>query len=313
MRRYLIAIIGLAAVAGAAFWLLTEPSLLPPPDVPEKAPDLANGEYMFFAGGCASCHAAPGAKGEAKLRLTGGLEMKTHFGTFNVPNISPDREAGIGGWTNADFVAAMTRGVSPDGRHYYPAFPYTSYQRMTAADLIDLKGFIDSLPPVATAVADHDLRFPFSIRRGLGLWKLVYLDGMEFTPDPALNAEQNRGAYLATGPGHCIECHSPRDPFGGLDRGRAFAGGPAAEGDGWVPNLTPDPTGLADWSAREIASSLKDGFLPDFDSFGGAMVAVQENTARLTDADRAAIAAFLKSLRPIANAPAPKPAASDGG
>ncbi|MCC2113149.1 MAG: c-type cytochrome, partial [Hyphomicrobiales bacterium] len=170
MLRYLIAIIGFVAIVGAALWLLTEPSLLPPPEVPEKAPDLANGEYMFFAGGCASCHAAPGTKGEAKKRLSGGLALKTPFGTFNVPNISPDRQAGIGGWTTADFVAAMTRGVSPDGRHYYPAFPYTSYQRMKVADLVDLKAYLDTLPPVSSTVPGHDLAFPFNIRRGLGLW-----------------------------------------------------------------------------------------------------------------------------------------------
>ena len=303
MRRPLITISALALVVIGAGYLITDTAWLKPPPLPARTPDPANGRYMFFAGGCASCHAAPGSRGEEKMRLAGGLALKTPFGVFHVPNISPDPEAGIGGWTTRQFVAAMTRGVSPDGRHYYPAFPYTSYQRMKVADLVDLKAFLDTLPEVSSRVADHELRFPFNIRRLLGLWKLLYLDGETFTPDPALSERQNRGAYLATGPGHCIECHSGRDWLGGIDPSRAFAGGLAADGGGWVPNLTPDATGLADWSEKDIASALKDGFLPDFDTFGGPMVAVQENMAHLSDADRAAIAAFLKSLPAIANAP----------
>ena len=309
LRRLVVALIGIAALGAAGFWFLTDPALLPPPEIPaEYVADLANGEMMFHAGGCSSCHAAPGAKGEEKKRLVGGLAMKTPFGTFHAPNISPDPNTGIGGWSNAEFVAAMTRGVGRSGEHLYPAFPYTSYQRMKVTDLLDLKAYLDTLPAATSDVPDHELGFPFSIRRGLGLWKLVYLDGRPFTPQPIRSEEANRGAYLVEGPGHCAECHSPRDPFGGIDRGRAFSGGPAPEGDGHIPNITPDATGIGDWSASDIAYALKSGFMPDFDSFGGSMVAVQENLAHLSDADLAAIAAYLKSLPAIASTPAPKTA-----
>ncbi|MEZ5839031.1 MAG: cytochrome c [Hyphomicrobiales bacterium] len=312
IRRLVIAILGLALLGGAGFWFLTNPALLPPPALPDAyQPDLANGEYVFYAGGCSSCHAAPGAKGEAKKLLVGGLSLKTDFGTFHVPNITPDPNTGIGGWSAADFVTAMTRGVSPAGEHYYPAFPYTSYQRMKVADLIDLKAFLDTLPAATSEVPAHELGFPFNIRRGLGLWKLVYLDGRPFEPDARLGEVANRGAYLVSGPGHCSECHSPRDPLGGIDRGRAFSGAPSPEGDGRVPNITPDPTGIGDWSEKDIVDALKTGFTPEFDSFGGSMVAVQENMAHLSDTDLAAIAAYLKSLPAIPSAPAP--AAAQGG
>ncbi|MCC2110917.1 MAG: alkylated DNA repair protein, partial [Hyphomicrobiales bacterium] len=204
MRRFLTALVGMAVVLSAGFWFLTEPGLLPPPAIPaDYTPDLANGETMFWAGGCASCHAAPGAKGEAKYALTGGLELKTPFGLFRVPNISSDPQSGIGNWSIEDFVRAMTRGVSPKGEHYYPAFPYTSYQRMAVTDLIDLKAFLDSLRPMPGSVRGHELAFPYNQRRALGLWKLVYLDGKPFQPNIQLDAATNRGAYLVEGPGHC--------------------------------------------------------------------------------------------------------------
>lgn len=292
--------VALAVVGAGVFWFLTIPRTVAATDLPDHDPDVENGAYVFAAAGCSSCHAAPGAKGEDKLILSGGLVLATPFGDFTVPNISSDPDHGIGAWTDAEFVTSMKWGIGRDGEHLYPAFPYTSYQRMPVADIIDLKAYLDTLPPVAEDAPPHELPFPFNIRRGLGLWQLLYVDGKTFEPDPAVSAELNRGAYLVGGPGHCGECHSPRNFIGGIIESRAYSGGPAPEGDGVIPNITPDPeTGIGDWSQADIVESLTSGFLPDFDTFGGSMVAVQENIAQLTIEDREAIAAYLKSLPPI--------------
>ena len=168
----LVVVYGGLALALAGWWL-SAPRILSEAQIETEAAghvaDLGNGARMFHAGGCASCHAAPGATGDERLVMAGGVELVSHFGTFRAPNISPG-PLGLGGWNDADFVNAMWQGVSPDGRHYYPAFPYTSYQRMRLADLLDLKAFLDTLP-VSDAVAQpHGLGFPFSVRRGVGLW-----------------------------------------------------------------------------------------------------------------------------------------------
>ena len=274
---------------------------------PYKA-NLANGETMFNAGGCSSCHTAPlsaakcdDPKGGKRLTLAGGRCFHTEYGTFYAPNISSDRETGIGAWSEADFVGAMLRGVSPEAEHYYPAFPYTSYQRMTLNDVRDLKAYMDTLPAVSSQSREHELSFPYSVRWAMGLWKMLFLDGETFRPNPNTSAEVNRGAYLVHGPGHCGECHTPRNPLGGLDMTKALAGGPAPEGKGRIPNITPHKSGLASWSKSDIAYALKSGFTPDFDVLGGTMTKVQENLARLSDADRKAIAAYLKSVPAIAS------------
>jgi mono/diheme cytochrome c family protein len=298
MRKLLIASCLLGATGAFFFWLLTIPNTIATDDLPDYAGDPARGSYVFYASGCASCHAAPGAKGADKLRLSGGLGLKSPFGTFNVPNISSDQTHGIGGWTTVQFVNAVMRGVSPEGRHYYPAFPYMSYQRMELTEVLDLKAFIDTLPAVAGGAPPHDLPLPFRLRRGLGLWKALYMDYAPFEPVPGAGPQLNRGAYLVTGPGHCGECHTPRDRFGGPDADWAFAGAPAPEGKDDVPNITPHEDGIGDWSIEDITIALETGLLPDFETFGGAMTAVQENMAELIAEDREAIAAYLKSLPP---------------
>jgi len=264
--------------------------------------DLANGKMMFFAGGCASCHAAPATsdcenpKTADRFTLVGGRCLKTPFGTFYVPNISPDESSGIGGWTTLQFVKAMREGVSPSGEHYYPAFPYTSYQRMAEKDLVDLKAFLDTLPAVESDVPDHDLSFPFNIRASLVGWKLLFLDGIQYQPDPAKSDLLNRGTYLVEGPGHCGECHSPRNMLGGIISDKRFSGAKDPEGKGIVPNITPHSTGIENWSEDDIVTALETGLTPSFDTFGGNMVKVQENMAELSSQDRKAIAAYLKSL-----------------
>ena len=284
----------LAGASALAFWWLTAPRVLPAEVVAAFPPgNAAEGERIFWAGGCASCHAAPGAEGEARLALPGGLQLKTGFGAFIAPNISSHPTDGIGAWNIGDFANAMQRGVSPDGRHYYPAFPYTSYARMTPDDVADLFAFLKTVPAVEGRAEPTRLGFPFNIRRGIGLWKLVNLDPAPVVSIEGATAEVLRGQYLVEGPGHCGECHTPRDVSGGLKTGEWLSGAVAAEGEGVVPNITPD--GLS-WSAADIAYYLESGFTPDFDSVGGSMVDVQKNMAMLPAEDRAAIAAYVKAI-----------------
>jgi len=305
IRRLIVLAIVLGALGGGAFYALTIPRTLAASDLPDHKPDLANGETMFWAGGCESCHAAVGAKGEDLKKLGGGRALATPFGTFHVPNISSDKDHGIGGWSTLDFVNAMKLGIGPDGTHLYPAFPYTSYQRMKVEDLIDLKAYLDTLPAVANVVPPHDLPFPFSIRRGLGLWQLLYVDGKTLEADSKASASVNRGAYLIEGPGHCGECHTPRNAIGGLKASLTLAGGPAPQGEGYIPNITPDEaTGIGRWSHDEIVQALATGFTPEFDSLGGEMASVVQNIGHLTAADQSAMADYLKAIPPINN---PKP------
>jgi mono/diheme cytochrome c family protein len=261
-----------------------------------RTPNLDNGKTMFYAGGCAACHATPNE--EDKTKLGGGMALKTMFGTFYPPNISSDRKDGIGAWSEANFTTAMWKGTSPDGSHYYPAFPYTSYQRMKMDDVRDLFAYLKTLPAVQGRVRDHDLPLIFKFRRMLGGWKLLFLDGQPFVPDPGKSAQWNRGAYLANGPSHCAECHSPRNLLGGIIQSQRFAGGPDAEGgDGWVPNIT--QAGIGEYAQRDIERVLETGDTPGGDSVGGAMANVVGNTSKLGAEDRAAIATYVKSLPPV--------------
>jgi mono/diheme cytochrome c family protein len=303
-RKTAVAVIVLGGVGAAAGWYLSGPNPLPDNDAGLiAAGDPTRGERIFWAGGCTSCHARPGAQGDAKLELAGGLELNTPFGAFVAPNISSHAEHGIGSWSQPDFLNAMMRGLSPAGEHYYPAFPYTSYARMDPADIADLFEFMKTLPAVEGEAADHRLGFPFNIRRGLGLWKLLYLSDAPVVALPeGAPADLVLGRYLVEGPGHCGECHTPRSLDGGLSKGQWLAGAAAAEGSGFVPNITPDEDSeTASWSAGDFVTFFKDGFTPDFDSPGGAMAAVQQNISRLTPEDHAAIAAYLKAIPPHAN------------
>ncbi|MCR9108052.1 cytochrome c [Marivita sp. XM-24bin2] len=254
--------------------------------------DAANGEKVFTAAGCASCHAAPDATGEAKVILAGGQRFDSDFGTFIAPNISPHPEAGIGSWSLGEFASAVQKGVSPDGQHYYPAFPYASYIHMTDQDVVDLWAFWQTLPEDATPSQPQEVNFPFSIRRSVGVWKYLYLTDdwvMQDVPKPELE----RGRYLVEALAHCGECHTPRDALGGLDRSQWLAGAANPTGPGQIPSLTPDDLG---WGPTDIVYYLETGFTPDFDSAGGHMVSVIENFAKLPASDREAVAAYLKAL-----------------
>ena len=294
MRRILFGAAVVVAVGFAAFWVVTVPAVVPAGSLPAYSPNVANGEIVFNAGGCSSCHAVAG---EPRTMLGGGLAIPSPFGTFYAPNISPHPANGIGRWTEADFVTAMTKGTSPAGLHYFPAFPYGSYHIMRLSDARDLFAYIKTLPPLSGRIRDHNVKFPFNIRRLIGGWKFLFLDDRPFVPDPQRSPQWNRGAYLINGLGHCAECHSPRNALGGIVASQRFAGGPNPEGEGWVPNIT--QAGLKDWSEEDIALFLKTGETPDGDSAGGSMVRVIKNTSLLSDGDRAAMATYLKSLPPV--------------
>lgn len=303
MKRFLV-LGGLLIVAGvAAFWFVARPQTLPADALDGLTADAARGEQVFWAGGCASCHSAPKAEGDALLVLSGGQAFPSPFGTFLAPNISPDPDHGIGGWSTLDLANAMQRGVSPDGRHYYPVFPYASYIKAEVQDIVDLRAFLETLPASPEPSKPHQVGFPFNIRRSLGGWKFLFLnDGWVVGGD--LTPEEQRGRYLAEALGHCGECHTPRNSLGAMDTGRWLAGGPITAAKGNFPNITP---GKLKWSARDIAEYLKSGFTPDFDSAGGHMALVVQNYAHLPDSDRAAVAAYLKKA-PAIETPAAAPA-----
>ncbi len=295
MRRVLTILVLLGLIGAGAGWVLSAPDPMPESDFAGLTGDPVKGEAVFWATGCASCHMAAEAEGEDQLKLGGGQKFVTAFGTFLAPNISSDPDNGIGGWTLAAFGNAIQRGVSPEGEHYYPALPYASYQNMEKQDVADLKSFMDSLPPVATPSLPHEVGFPFSIRRAVGLWKFLFLpDGLAVAGD--LSPEETRGRYIAEAMAHCGECHTPRNTLGGMDRSRWLAGAANPSGEGRIPNITP---AKLLWTAPDIVAYLTTGFTPEFDRAGGHMAHVVENMARLPDSDRAAVAAYLKKVTPV--------------
>ncbi|MDB5524190.1 MAG: cytochrome c family protein [Rhizobium sp.] len=257
--------------------------------------DVKNGALVFSMGGCVSCHKAPGAKEGDELVLAGGLALNSPFGTFHVPNISPDDTAGIGKWTLAAFGNALTRGVAPNGSHLYPSLPYGSYIRMTPKDVGDLFAYIKTLPKSTNLAPPHALGFPFNIRLAVGGWKYLYLNDQPRIAMATADAQVKRGQYIVEGPGHCGECHTSRDEFGGFKQNMWLAGAPNPEGKGKVPNITPGGD-IASWSEADIVNYLETGFTPDFDTVGGSMVEVQKNMAKLPKEDREAIAAYLKVI-----------------
>ncbi|MBP1850174.1 c-type cytochrome [Rhizobium halophytocola] len=290
-------LVAIGVIGAAGFLVVTAPKRQPADHWANLGdPDVAHGRDIFFAGGCSSCHARQGAEGDARLELTGGVALKSPFGTFYPPNISPDPDHGIGQWSLAEFGDAMTRGVGRNGEHLYPSFPYGSYARMTPGDINDLYGFLKTLPASANDAPPHDLPFPFDIRLSLGGWKFLYFDTGPRVALQDADDEVKRGQYLVEGPGHCGECHTPRDALGGFKSGKWLAGGPNPEGEGTIPNITPGSKAVGEWSKDDIVEYLTSGFTPDFDSVGGSMVEVQKNLAELPAADREAIAAYLKAV-----------------
>ena len=289
VMRWLIV---LGVIGAGAFWVLTRPNPLTEDAVAGLTGNTEKGELVFWAAGCVSCHMAPGAKDDARLGLSGGQRFPSDFGTFIAPNISQDPEQGIGAWTLLDLANAITRGVSPEGEHYYPALPYASYAKMEMQDVADLYAFMKTLPADATPSQPHELRFPFSRREAIGVWKLLFLTNDWILPGN-LPPTAARGRYIAEAMAHCGECHTPRNLLGGLDTARWLGGAPNPSGEGRIPNITPTRLG---WTAGDIVQYLTTGFTPDFDVVGGQMAHVVDNLARLPETDRLALAEYILAV-----------------
>jgi mono/diheme cytochrome c family protein len=258
--------------------------------------DAKRGEYLAKAGGCVGCHTEE--KKDA-VAFAGGRALKTPFGTFYGPNITPHPEAGIGRWTEADFVRALREGERPDGKNYFPAFPYPSFTKIVDGDLRDLWAYLKTLPPSARANQEHDLRFPFGWRFLVTFWKWFFFTPGPFSNLPGLSEIANRGAYLVQALGHCGECHTPRNFLGGPKTSR-FLGGGKGPDDKDVANLT--PPGLKKKRDREIADFLTTGLTAEGDVAAESMGEVIRNTiSQLTPADLNALIAYLRTLPPVPN------------
>jgi mono/diheme cytochrome c family protein len=259
---------------------------------------VARGKYLAIAGNCVSCHTSGGGRPYA-----GGRPFRTPFGTIYSTNITSDAQTGIGRWTLHDFARALRDGVRPDGVNLYPAFPYTAYSKMTNEDVAALYAYFKSIEPVVSAPTENELRFPYSQRWALSVWKALYHEAGEYKPDASRSAEWNRGAYLVEALSHCGACHSPRNFLGGQSAEQAMTGGeytdrvPGGELREWAaPNLTPSPNGLGAWSVDELAAYLKTGQNSHTQTFGPMNEVIMNSTRHLSDADVQSMATYLKSL-----------------
>lgn len=289
----------IARAVGLALALLSaacaRPSA-PAPGVASTDPGAAaRGRYLTEAADCAGCHTRPGG-----ARFAGGRAIVTPFGTYYSDNITPDPAAGIGAWSDADFLRAMRQGTSPNGDDYFPAFPFPSFTAMTDRDILDIRAYLAMQPPAAQPDRPPDAAFPFNMRAAMGAWRLLYFTPGPYVGDPRQSVQWNRGAYLANAVAHCGECHTPRGPLGAIEHDRRFAGTLSAKRGVRAPNITPDPVdGIGKWSIDDIADLLKLGVTPQGDFVGREMADVVTGTSHLTDADRRAIAVYLKSVPPL--------------
>ena len=287
--RVFQSIIILGVTGLAVFFWLTRPASAPVATIAQVQGNAAEGADVFHMAGCGGCHRAVGGD---PVVLSGGQRFASPFGTFVAPNVSMDPDRGIGSWDITDFDRAVRVGVSPQGHHYYPAFPYASYAHMTDRDLANLWTFWQTLPSSNEASQVHDLPLLFAWRRPVGVWKTLY---SPVTAPDVLDADDvvTRGQYLAVALGHCAECHTPRTALGGLDASRWMQGAATPDGKGKIPDITAGGLG---WTAQDIAEYLKSGFTPDYDMAGGKMAEVIENTSKLGDADRLAIGTYLAQI-----------------
>ena len=264
---------------------------------PAEDAAIARGEYLINAGGCVDCHTEDI---DDAVPLAGGRAIESPFGTFYSPNITPDADTGIGAWSDDDFVNAFWEGEDPNGDHYYPAFPYTSYTGVSREDLLAMKAYLFSLEPVENTAPEHELAWYISTRLAAGAWKMKNFNAGRFVPDPDQSDQLNRGAYLVRHLGHCGECHTPRSGLGALHYDKELAGNPNGPDEEIIPNITPHKKdGIGKWRINDIEYFLQIGMLPDGDFVGSAMSAVIDlNTSKLTKDDRLAIATYLKSIEP---------------
>jgi len=296
----LLPALAILVVAGAAvLLLLTRASPLPAAAIPTHEVGLRNGEALYHAGSCLACHKAPeGAPGSDRALPTGGTPFPTPVGTFHPQNLTPDGETGIGRWSEVDFVNAMRLGISPGGTHYFPAFPYASYRSMTMADLLDLRAYLMSLPAVKSPSREAEGPMVAFARRGVGLWKRVAFRQPTFSPEPGRTPSWTRGAYLANAPGHCGECHTPKDWLMVADGARHMAGGAHPGGEGKVPSLRGLVARKKYSDVDDLVLALRNGETFGYEDLSsGGMAAIQENLAQLPESDLRAIAEYLLSLQ----------------
>lgn len=294
--RLLSAIVVFCGIAAAVTWFFIRPvAPFASGDVRLDVPgDPERGRLIFALGDCASCHATPGQSD--RLKLGGGMALASPYGTFRVPNISPDPRDGIGSWSTVDLANALIGGVSPQQMHYYPVFPYPSFTGMRPEDVRDLMAYLRTLPKVAGRSPPHELFILFRIRRFVGFWKLLFFHEGQIVAPPSTDPVTNRGRYLVETIGHCAECHSSRNIFGAIKPQTRFAGGIDPEGIGFIPNIT--PARIGHWSEADIVRVLTTGETPDHGRVGSSMAEVVTNTGILAESDRTAIARYLKSLPP---------------
>ncbi len=296
MKRALVLIALLAIIGAVAFfsWPASLEAVSASPSLPKGRALVERGRYLVTAGDCAVCHTDKDGQ-----PFAGGRAFVLPFGTIYSSNITPDTAAGIGLWSDAEFVRALRHGVRDDGRDLYPAFPYTSYSKLSTDDMLAIRAYLNTLPPVAQSVRPNQLMFPFDQRWLMRGWKLLFLRAGTMTPDASRSAEWNRGAWLVEALGHCGECPPPRNLLYGLDNGRKL-GGEVVQG--WrAYNITPDAkTGIGGWSAADIAAYLSTGHRLGRGVANGPMgEAVEASLSKLPASDLAAIATYLKSLPPV--------------
>jgi mono/diheme cytochrome c family protein len=288
----------LAALGLGGFWLITKPRPLDAAALPQHTADVKNGERLYHASGCHSCHLPSKESGLDTASVAGGTAMHTPVGTLYPPNITSDPETGIGKWTDAEFVNAMQKGIGKDGGHLIPAFPYTSYAKMSVADVLDVKAYLMSTAPIKNDVPDHGVTGLPIVRFGLGGWKLLGLDETKTVADSGKSESWNRGKYLVDGAGHCAECHTPRTLFMTSDNSKYLAGGPHPEGEGKVPSLL-DLAGRGKYKdAADLQSALQFGEMMGYSRLSsGGMGKVQTNMSKLPEADVKAISEYIMSLK----------------
>jgi mono/diheme cytochrome c family protein len=257
---------------------------------PPSAETIARGKALVDIGDCASCHTADPAR-----PFAGGERIDTPFGGIYSPNITPDRDTGIGSWSEQDFYRALRFGVAPDGSRYYPAFPYPNFSKLTRDDILAIRAYLMTLAPVPNETPPPALRFPLNFRVVMRLWNFLFFRPGILEPDQQKGADWNRGRYLVEGLGHCGACHTPKNMFGADKRGRAYAGGKV---DGWfAPRLDAAPrSGLKSWSVEDIAEYLQSGRNAKSHADGLMAEVIVNSTSKMSDADVRAIAVYLKSL-----------------
>jgi mono/diheme cytochrome c family protein len=292
-----------AVVLGALVCALVLKPQAPAAAAPEPQGDAKRGAYVFAAADCQSCHTDEKNKGPL---LAGGRAMVTDFGTFFAPNITPDKTYGIGSWTYADFHRAVREGKGKGGELLYPVFPFPSFSGMTDQDVADLWAYLQTVPPSAISSKPHQVKAPFGFRPLLLGWRLLFFHEGPLKPASGLSPEQQRGRYLSEAVVHCQECHSPRNGLGGIEKDKAYAGNPVGPDSQNAPNLT--PTGIGKLTQADLREMLSSGMTPDGDFLGSGMADVVLGTAKLTQADRDAIIAYIRTIpaRPSTPKPAKK-------